>query len=90
MLDCNGEIVGRRKRNRGLFEEADISELYAEPCTWDSFERMINDQICAVNDMSCPLTEDDEAKLTCDGIRAQLASLTSVFEPLLFSAVLDN
>ena len=43
MLDCNEEIGGQRKRNWDLFEEADISELYAEPCTWDSFEWMIDD-----------------------------------------------
>ena len=33
MLDNNGEIVSSNKRSRDLFEEADISVLYAEPCS---------------------------------------------------------
>ena len=81
MLDSSGEIVGRRKRNRNLFEEADISVLYAEPCTWDSFDELIDNQLSDVYDLSDPLSEDDEVMLTCDGIRAQIASLNTVFEP---------
>ena len=88
MLDSSGEIVGRRKRNRNLFEEADISVLYAEPCTWDSFEELIDNQLSDVYDLSDPLSEDDKVMLTCDGIRAQIASLNTVFEPPIFSAVL--
>ena len=88
MLDSSGESVGRRKRNRNLFEEADISVLYAEPCTWDSFEELIDNQLSDVYDLSDPLSEDDEVMLTCDGIRAQIASLNTVFEPPIFSAVL--
>ena len=86
MLDSSGESVGRRKRNRNLFEEADISVLYAEPCTWDSLEELIDDQLSEVYDLSDPLSEDDEVMLTCDGIRAQIASLNTVFEPPIFSA----
>jgi len=74
--------------NRNLFEEADIKELYAEPCTWDSFEQLIDDQLSEVYDLSDPLLDDDEMMLTCDGIRAQIASLNTVFEPSIFSAVL--
>jgi hypothetical protein len=88
MLDSSGEIVGQRKRNRNLFEEADISVLYAEPCTWDSLEELIDNQLSDVYDLSDPLSEDDEVMLTCDGIRAQIASLNTVFEPPIFSAVL--
>jgi hypothetical protein len=88
MMDSSGEIVGRRKRNRNLFEEADIKELYAEPCTWDSFEQLIDDQLSEVYDLSNPLSEDEEVMLTCDGICAQIASLNTVFEPSIFSAVL--
>ena len=88
MLDSSGEIVGQRKRNRNLFEEADISVLYAEPCTWDSLEELIDNQLSDVYDLCDPLSEDDEVMLTCDGIRAQIASLNTVFEPPIFSAVL--
>jgi hypothetical protein len=76
------------KRNQNLFEEADISVLYAEPCTWDSLEELIDDQLSEVYDLSDPLLEDDEVMLTCDGIRAQIASLNTVFEPSIFSVVL--
>ncbi len=34
--------------------------------------------------------DDDEATLSCDGICVQLASLTTVNEPSIFSAVLDD
>jgi len=88
MMESSGEIVVRRKRNRNLFEEADIKELYAEPCTWDSFAQLIDDQLSEVYDLSDPLSEDDEVMLTCDGICAQIASLNKVFEPFIFSAVL--
>jgi hypothetical protein len=88
MMESSGEIVGRMKQNRNLFEEADISVLYAEPCTWDSLEELIDDQLSEVYDLSDPLSEDDEVMLTCDGIRAQIASLNTVFEPSIFSVVL--
>ncbi len=90
MMDSSGEIVGRRKRNQNLFEEADMKELYAEPCTWDSFEQLIDDQLNEVYDLSNPLSDDDEAMLTCDGICAQIASLNTVFEPSIFSAMLND
>ena len=90
MMDSSGEIVGRRKRNRNLFEEADIKELYAEPCMWDSFDQLINNQLNEVYDLSNPLSDDDEAMLTCDGICAQIASLNTVFEPSIFSAMLND
>ena len=41
-----------------LFEEADISVLYAEPCTWDSLEELIDNQLSDVYDLSDPLSED--------------------------------
>jgi hypothetical protein len=90
MMDSSGEIVGRRKRNRNLFEEADRSVLYAEPCTWDLCEQLIDDQLSDVYDLRYPLSDDDEAMLTCDGIRAQIASVNTVFEPSIFSAVLND
>ncbi len=34
--------------------------------------------------------DDDEAMLTCDGIRAQIAGLNTVFEPTTFSAILND
>jgi hypothetical protein len=39
---------------------------------------------------SAEMTTQDEAILSCDGIRVQLASLSTVYEPSIFSAVLDN
>ena len=54
----------------------------------DSFAQLIDDQLSEVYDLSDPLSEDDEAMLTCDGICAQIASLNAVFEPSIFSAVL--
>jgi len=64
MMDSSGEIVGQRKRNQNLFKEADIKELYAEPCTWDSFAQLIDNQLSKVYDLSDPLSEDDEVMLT--------------------------
>ena len=90
MLDNNGEIVSSNKRSRDLFEEADISVLYAEPCSWDSFEQLVDDLACGAHDLCYPFSDDDESLLACDGIRVQLASLSTVFEPSLFSAKLED
>ena len=56
---------------------------YAEPGTWDSLEQL-------VDDLGYPLSDDDEALLACEGIHVQLTSLGTVFEPSLFSAVLED
>ena len=72
------KIAGLEKKkeiNLNVQEEAD-------------FEQLIDDQLSAVYDMSDPLSKDDEVMLTCDGIRAQIASLNTVFEPSIFSVVL--
>ncbi len=90
MLDSNGEIVTTLKRNQDLFEEGDISVLYADPGTWESFEQLVDDQVCRDDNLSYPFLEDNEATLSCDGICVQLASLSTVYEPLIFSAVLDD
>jgi len=88
MLDSNREIVTTTKRNRDLFEEGYISVLYAKPGTWESFEQLVDDQACGDDNLSYPFLEDNEATLSCDGICVQLASLTTVYEPSIFSAVL--
>ena len=43
-----------------------------------------------VHDLHYPLSDDDVAMLTCDGIPAQIVSLNTVFEPSIFSAVLND
>jgi hypothetical protein len=88
MLDSNGEVVKTLKRNCDLFEEGDISVLYAKPGTWESFEQLVDYQACGADNLSYPFLDDDEAILSCDGICVQLASLSTVYEPLIFSAVL--
>ncbi len=52
MLDSNREIVTAKKRNQDLFEEVDISVLYDEPGTWDSFEQLVDDRVCGTDDLS--------------------------------------
>ena len=90
MLDYNREIVTTNKPSRDMFEEVDISVVYAKPGTWDSFEQLVDDQACGANDLGYPLSDDDESLLACDGICIQLASLSTVFEPSLFSAKLED
>ena len=51
---------------------------------------MVDDQTCGVDGLSSPLSDDDESLLACDGICVQLASLSTVFEPSLFSAGLED
>ena len=51
-------------------------------------EELITNQLSDVYDLSDPLSDDDEVMLICDGICAQIASLNTVFEPSIFSAVL--
>ena len=78
------------KRNQDLFEEVDISVLYAKSGTWDSFEQLVDDQVCGADDLSYPFSDDDEEILSCDSICVHLASLTTVYEPSIFSVVLDD
>ena len=40
-----------KKCNQDLFEEVDISVLYAKPGTWDLFEQLVDDQACGANDL---------------------------------------
>ena len=77
-------IVTTLKRNQDLFEEGDISVLYARPVMWESFEQLVDDHVCRDDDLSYSFLEDDEALLSCDGIRVQLASLSTVYEPSFF------
>jgi hypothetical protein len=66
--------------------------LYIEPATWDKFDDTV-DKVMADDDdpeMGCPLTDDDVVKLNQDGIRAQLSSIDASYEPLLFSAAIND
>jgi hypothetical protein len=56
---------------------------------WDSFEQLIDIQRSEVYDLSNPLLDDDKVMLTCD-TRFQVASLNEVFEPSIFSAMLND
>jgi hypothetical protein len=104
MMDCNGEIVEQRKRNRTIFEEveaevselyskpleAGVSELYAEPCEWDFFHQLVDCIQDDPYDLTTPLSDDDMAMMAGDGIRAQVASISSALEPSYFTAILDD
>jgi hypothetical protein len=74
MMDCNGEIVGSKKRNRTIFDEVevDVSEMYSDPWTWDNFQRLVDDQLDACDSIA-PLSDDNVAMMEDDGIRAQVA-----------------
>ena len=54
-----------------LFEDVDISEMYAEPCTWDVYEDRVN-AIIRHDDthyFGNPLLDDDDTtRLHHDGI----------------------
>jgi len=89
----NWLIVDCDWTNLTIFEEADISGMKAETYTWDSFNGKV-DAIASENEdwylVDAPLTDDDEIRLTLDGIRAELADLSIVHEPALFSAAISN
>ena len=91
MMDSNGDIVGR-KRSRTMFEEveSDVSELYAEPCMWDYFQQLVDDQLNDACDLTTPLSDDDVAMMAIDGIRAQVASISSVLEQSVFSTTMND
>ncbi len=73
--------------------EADISGMKAETYTWDLFDVKV-DAIASENEdwylVDAPLTDDDEIRLTLDGIRDELADLSIVYEPALFFAAISN
>ena len=93
MLDNNGQLVDCNWTNLTIFEEADISGMKAETYTWDLFNGKV-DAIASENEdwhlVDAPLTDDDEIRLTLDGIRAEQADLSIVHEPALFSAAISN
>lgn len=92
MMDSNGDIVGSRKCDRTMFEEveAEVSKLYAEPCMWDYFQQLVDDQLNDACDLTTPLSDDDVAMMAIDGIRAQVASISSVLEQSVFSTTMND
>lgn len=89
MVDNCGEVVDRERIKTTIFEAADISEMYAEPCTWDVYD----DTVDAIMQHDATqyfgellLNDDNETRLNHDGIRAQLAGLSSVNKPSFFLA----
>ncbi len=93
MLDNIGQLVDCDWTNLTIFDEADISGMKAETYTWDSFNEKL-DAIALHNEdwylVDALLNEDDEIRLTQDGIRAELATLNIAFEPALISAAISN
>ena len=67
--------------------------MQAETYTWNSFDEKF-DAIALDNEdwylVGAPLDDDDVIRLTQDKIRAELAILSIVFEPALFSATISN
>ena len=92
MMDSNGDIVGLRKCDRTMFEEVEVevSKLYAEPCMWDYFQQLVDDQLNDACDLTTPLSDDDVAMMAIDGIRAQVASISSVLEQSVFSTTMND
>jgi hypothetical protein len=93
MIDNCGEVVDRERVKTTLFEAADISEMYAEPCTWEAYEDTVN-SIIQHDDTQYfgdPLLDgDDGNRLDHDGILAHLAGLNVMNEPSLFSASISD
>jgi hypothetical protein len=65
--------------------------MYAEPITWDVYECAV-DEIIRHNSkhFDDPLDDDEMTRLSLDGIRAQVAGLSIVHEPNLFSASVSD
>ncbi len=93
MLDNSGQLVDCDWTNLTIFDPADISGMHVETYTWDSFNELV-DAIASDNEdwylVDAPSDNDDEIRLTQDGILAQLADLSIVYEPALFSAAILN
>jgi hypothetical protein len=93
MLDNSGQLVDCDWTNLTIFGTADISGMQSEAYTWDLFDGKV-DAIALDNEdwylVGAPLDDDDEIRLTQDRIRAELANLSIVFEPALFSAAISN
>ena len=93
MLDNSGELVGCERANQTIFDTADVSEMQAETTTWEFFYYIVDD-IALDNDnpylAELPVDDDDEIRLTLDGIRSQLTSLSIVHDPSLFSATISD
>ena len=71
MIDNCGEVVDQERVKTTLFEATDISEMYAEPCTWEVYEDTVN-AIMQHDDTQYfgdPLLDDDNGnRLDHDGI----------------------
>ena len=82
MLDNRGQLVDCDWTNLTIFDPADISGMQAETYTWDLFNGKV-DAIALDNEDwyldDALLDDDDEIRLTQDGIRAELANLSIVY-----------
>ncbi len=93
MLDNSGQLVNCDWTNLTIFDEADNSGMKAETYTWDLFNAKV-DAIASENEdwylVDAPSTDYDEIWLNLDGIQAELADLSIVYEPALFLAAISN
>ena len=82
-MNNRGELVGRTRANLTFFDTVNISEMQAEPITWDLFNEIV-DAIVLDDDnpylVELPLDDDIGIRLNQDEIQAQLASLIIVHE----------
>ena len=99
MIDHTGELVNRERTVQHVLDAADVSEVYAEPATWELFEQVADaialdsdpNPYVDVPDMVTENDDDEDARYHQDSIRAGLASVSVVFEPKLFAAaILDQ
>ncbi len=85
-----GYSVSLKGDNKELKKDAFLVHYFGfarETYTWDLFNEKV-DAIASDNEdwylVDAPLTDDDEIRLTQDGIWAELATLNIAFEPALF------
>ena len=88
MLDSGGDIVNRDTTMSTVFDDADIAVMTAAPVKWDVFDTLV-DSIFADRDRTLtgdPMDDDDDdTRLSHDGIRAQLSGFSGVHQPRLFA-----
>ena len=94
MLDSGGDIVNRDTTMSTVFDDADIAVMTAAPVKWDVFDTLV-DSIFANHDSTLtgdPMDDnDDDTRLSHDGIRAQLSGFSGVHQPRLFAqAIFDR
>ena len=68
-----------------IISNVDIGELYGEPISWEQFDKVVDKSLGDFDDDALlSMNDDDIALFNMDGIRAEVAHIEGLLEPMVF------